>query len=61
MGITCNVDINIFSDADRGPGFYKKLYKELNPWVNNINLYYNRKSKDYGVTKNEIELIKKRI
>ena len=61
MGITCNVDINIFSDADRGPGFYKKLYKKLNPWVNNINLYYNRKSKDYGVTKNEIELIKKRI
>ena len=59
MGITCNIDINIFSDADRGPGFYKKLYKELNPWVNNINLYYNRKSKDYGVTKNEIDTLAK--
>lgn len=61
MGVTCNVDINIFSDSDRPPKFYKKLKTEIAPWVNNITLYYNTKSKDYGVTKNEISLIKKKI
>ena len=61
MGLTCNVDINIFSDADRAPYFYKNIKKELSPWVNSINLYYNSKSKDYGVTRDEINLVKKRI
>lgn len=61
MGVTCNVDINIFSDADRPARYYKNIKKELGPWVNNITLYYNKKSKDYGVTKDEISLIKKKI
>lgn len=53
-----NVIINIFSDADHDTYFYSRIISELSPWVNKINLFYNSKSKDYGVPKDEIELYK---
>lgn len=56
-----NVTINIFSDSDHPPYFYKGLKKELSMWVKEINLYYNELSKDFGVPKDQIQLISKKI
>lgn len=53
-----NIIINIYSDADKDYYWYKKMIEELSPFVKEINLFYNTKSKDYGVPKNEIELVK---
>lgn len=61
MGVIDNVDVNIFSDDDRHPNFYKALVRELSPWVNDINLFYNEKSKDFGMPKRFIKTVKKRI
>jgi hypothetical protein len=60
-GLFGNVDINIFSDNDHEPYFYKELKNELKDWINKIDLYYNQKNKDYGVSKDKIELIRKKI
>lgn len=51
-----DIIINIFSDSDHDVYFYNKLLKELTPWVGKINIFYNRKSKDYGVPKDMIDL-----
>ena len=51
-----NIIINIFSDSDHDVYFYKRLVEELSPWVKKINIWYNTKSKDYGVPKEQIEL-----
>jgi hypothetical protein len=61
MGVFGNVDVNIYSDDDKQPYFYKHMVKELKPWIDNFNLFYNEKSKDFGVTKKEIKVIKKRV
>lgn len=61
MGVVCNVDINIFSDADRPVYFYKNIKRDIGEWVNSINVYYNKKEKDYGVTRDEISLVKKNL
>jgi len=63
MGVIGNVIVNIFSDSDRTPKFYKDLELEdqIKDWVKTINLFYNEKGKDYGVTKDEIKLIKKKL
>ena len=53
-----NININIFSDADKDYYWYSKMIKELSPFVNSINIYYNTKEKDYGVHKDQIDLIK---
>lgn len=53
-----NIIINIFSDKDKEPWFYKKIISELKPFVGKINLYYNELSKDFGVPKNQIKTIK---
>ena len=53
-----NIIINIFSDKDKEPWFYKKLISELKSFVGKINLYYNELSKDFGVPKNQIKTIK---
>lgn len=53
-----NIHINIFSDADKDYYWYSKMIKELSPFVNSINIYYNTKEKDYGVHKDQIDLIK---
>lgn len=56
-----NVHIVIISDQDKPPKFYTKLYKDIKLWVSSVTLYYNLKSKDIGVPKNEIELIERKI
>lgn len=56
-----NIIVNIFSDADRSPYFYRNLRDELEQWVGKINLYYNSIGKDYGVPKDKINLITKKI
>jgi hypothetical protein len=56
QGLLCDVNVNIFSDADRSPDYYKKMIINLSPFVNNIRLFYNDIGKDYGVRKEEIKL-----
>jgi len=53
-----NININIYSDNDKDSYWYSKTIKELSPFVNSINIYYNTKEKDYGVHKNQIDLVK---
>jgi hypothetical protein len=56
QGLLCDVNINIFSDADRSPDYYKKMIKVIQPFVNEIRLFYNKIGKDYGVKKEEVIL-----
>jgi hypothetical protein len=61
IGLIGNIDVNIYSDSDREPRFYKEMSQELKEWINKITLFYNEKGKDYGVKKSEISIIKKKI
>lgn len=61
MGVFGNVDVNIYSDNDRQPYFYKKMINELSPFVDTFNLFYNDKHKDFGVPKDKISVIKKKL
>jgi len=61
MGVIDNVDINIYSDDNRYPKFYAPMVKELKPWVNEFTLFYNEKDKDYGVPKDGIKIVRKKI
>jgi hypothetical protein len=61
QGLLCDVNVNIFSDADRPPDYYKNMINGLSPFVNNIRLFYNDIGKDYGVRKDEIKLKEIRI
>lgn len=58
-----NVILNIYSDIDKDLKFFEKVIriKQYRTWVKEINIFYNEKSKDYGVTKDEISLRKFRI
>ena len=66
-----NVTLNIFSDNDKvysdnnnrasTEKFHRKYLERYKPLYKNINLYYNMKSKDYGVKKEEIALRKIQI
>lgn len=56
QGLLCDVNINIFSDADRAPDYYKNMVKTLMPFVNDIRLFYNELGKDYGVPVNQVKL-----
>lgn len=56
QGLLCDVNVNIFSDNDRPPEYYKNMVKTLMPFVNNIRLFYNSIGKDYGVPSNEVKL-----
>ena len=56
QGLLCDVNVNIFSDADRPPDYYRKMITTIAPFVNDIRLFYNSIGKDYGVKKNEIKL-----
>ena len=51
-----NITINIYSDKDKTPAFYRDLFKDIKPLVGHINLYYNSLSKDCGVRKEDISL-----
>ena len=59
LGFIGNIKVNIFSDSDKSPYFYKNIIDEISPWVKSVHLYYNMKSKDFGVPKKYIELTKK--
>lgn len=52
-----NIIVNIFSDSDKDEFWYSKTIKELSPFVKYINIFYNTKSKDYGVHKDMIDLV----
>ena len=54
-----NISINLYSDSDHELYFYYNIFKEFSDWVGDINLYYNELSKDFGVPKYNIKLIKK--
>ena len=56
QGLLCDVNINIFSDNDRPPDYYKNMIKTLLPFINDIRLFYNDIGKDYGVPSNEVKL-----
>lgn len=56
-----NIHITIFSDQDKKPEFYTKLYLETIDWVGSITLCYNLKSKDCGVPKEDIEIVQRPI
>lgn len=51
-----NITINIFSDSDKDPYFYKKVIAYSKQWVGKINLIYNILEKDYGVPRDKIKL-----
>lgn len=55
-GLLCDVNVNIFSDADRPPDYYRSIIQKIEPFVNDIRLFYNEIGKDYGVPSNEIKL-----
>lgn len=61
MGVFNNVNLNIFSDRDRPPEFYSRMYSELKIWLNKVTLYYNDRSKDFGVPISQIKVLKKRL
>ena len=63
-----NVIVNIFSDRDlRGNEYdihiesYMKQFKYLRYLVKEVNIFYNRLGKDFGVPKQQIELEQKKI
>lgn len=56
-----NIHVVIISDQDRNPSFYTRLYHDIKDWVSSVSLYYNIKSKDIGVPRNEIELVERKI
>ena len=56
LGFVGNLVVNIYSDSDKRPKFYKNmdLASKIRPWVKDIRLFYNERSKDYGVPGNYI-------
>ena len=56
QGLLCDVNVNIFSDADRSPDYYKNMVRTLMPFVNDVRLFYNDIGKDYGVPVNEVKI-----
>ena len=56
-----HVHFHIYSDKDKDPKFYTKLFKKLKLYCGSITLYYNEKEKDYGVPKERIRLVRTRI
>ena len=60
MGFIGNLHVNIYSDNDKPYKYYKdsRVFEELEPWVKSIDVFYNIKSKDYGVPRKDIEIVK---
>ena len=52
-----DINVEIFSDSDVPPEFYSNLKRSC-PYIEKITVFYNEKSKDYGVPKSEIKLRK---
>lgn len=55
-GLIGNLIINIYSDQDKNIYFYKEIYNKYKDFVKEMNVIYNLKSKDVGVSKDQIEL-----
>ena len=61
MGFIGNLKVDIYSDADKDLKFYKKmgLGDKIEPWTTGgIDIFYNELSKDYGVPRKDISIIK---
>lgn len=54
-GFLTNLNIHIYSDRDKDLDFYRNIYYDYAEWFRSFHVYYNMKSKDTGVTKDEIE------
>jgi hypothetical protein len=60
-GIFGNVDLHIYSDSDMDIDFYRNALDKKRIWIDNIKVFYNEKRKDFGVPKDNIKIIKKRL
>ena len=59
-GFLMNLTVNIFSDLDKDPNWYKRILEGFDFWFNDINVYYNsvKGEKDFGVRKEQIKIRK---
>ena len=57
-GIVGDVIVNIYSDGDKSPTKYLRLYERVKPLIREFNVYYNSLSKDFGVPKHMISIYK---
>ena len=53
-----NLNVWIYSDKDKSPGFYKTLISKYRPWVKSFHILYNDMDgeKDFGVPRNRIRV-----
>ena len=51
LGFIGNLNVHIYSDSDKRLKFYRDIdiAAKIKPWVKSIHIWYNDKSKDYGV------------
>ena len=60
-----NICLHIFSDTDKNRRFYEKMFEKskLKDWIGDVTLYYNSTpgEKDFGVHKDKITLVMKKI
>lgn len=57
-GIVGDVVVNIFSDGDKSPHKYIRLYERVKPLVREFNVFYNSLCNDFGVSKSKISIYK---
>ena len=50
-----NIKVSIYQDNDTKVDF-KKMRQKIKPYIGDFKVYYNTKSKDFGVHKDEIEI-----
>ena len=60
LGLIGNVIVNIYSDNDQDITAYRYL-KNFDVWFEKINIFYNERSHDYGVRREQIKLYKKKL
>lgn len=58
LGFIGNLNVHIYSDSDKHMKFYRDIDIDgkISPWVKSIHLWYNSKSKDYGVPRKYIDI-----
>ena len=68
-GVIGDVVVNVYADRDKPKYFIKKQIRDIQPWVKEVNLFYNnykdpqtkKYENDFGVTKDRIEVIRERL